>query len=276
MCCMTPLLVIIGACFGLQVFLLHFFGVFVGTTCVGNVQRSYFIEKCLCHILFTQLWKDMITFNTTYKLVNEPQEVFCLVISRFWILRITCPCPCIDINLPTVITWWTQSNCLVICLLWNTFTIYLVSVAEQFSSLYWLTYLETAQTSLVLSLTLTSRTCHLWILVALPPSMIFHPHPQVMQPFLVSPDTYFFYHPSMFSNSLVASCFLAKCLPVHKKQLLADLSGPLGSNSPFSMFVKHTSPCLCLLATFYIKCNWNQPVVPECIRTMRESHLVVY
>jgi hypothetical protein len=50
--------------------------------------------------------------------------------------------------------------------------------------------------------------------------MTFHPQPEVMQPFLVSSDTYFFYHPFTYSNSLEASCFLAKWLLVHKKQLM--------------------------------------------------------
>ncbi len=66
------------------------------------------------------------------------------------------------------------------------------------------TYLETAQTTLAWSLPSVSRTCHLWLLVWLPPSMTFHPQPEVMQPFLVSSDTNFFYHPSTYSNSLKA------------------------------------------------------------------------
>ncbi len=66
------------------------------------------------------------------------------------------------------------------------------------------TYLETAQTTLAWSLPSVSRTCCLWSLVSLPPSMTFHPHQQAMQPFLVSSDTHFFYHPSTYSNSLEA------------------------------------------------------------------------
>ena len=66
------------------------------------------------------------------------------------------------------------------------------------------TYLETAQTTLAWSLPSVSRTCCLWLLVSLPPSMTFHPQPEVMQPFLVSSDTNFFYHPSTYSNSLEA------------------------------------------------------------------------
>ncbi len=66
------------------------------------------------------------------------------------------------------------------------------------------TYLKTAQTTLVWSLTSVSRTCCLWLLVSLPPSMTFHLHQQVMQPFLVSSATHFFYHPSTYSNSLEA------------------------------------------------------------------------
>ena len=66
------------------------------------------------------------------------------------------------------------------------------------------TYLETAQTTLAWSLPSVSRTCRLWLLLSLPPSMTFHPHQQVMQPFLVSCDTHFFHHPSTYSNSLEA------------------------------------------------------------------------
>ncbi len=69
------------------------------------------------------------------------------------------------------------------------------------------TYLETAQTTLAWSLPSVSRTCRLWLLVSLPPSMTFHQQPEVMQPFLVSPDTNFFYHPSTYSNSLEALVF---------------------------------------------------------------------
>ncbi len=83
------------------------------------------------------------------------------------------------------------------------------------------TYLETAQTTLAWSLPSVSRTCCLWFQVSLPPNMTLHPQQQVMQPFLVSSDRIFFYHPSTYSNSLEASCFLAKWLLLHKKQLLA-------------------------------------------------------
>ncbi len=34
--------------------------------------------------------------------------------------------------------------------------------------------------------------------------MTFHPHQQVVQPFLISSDMHFFYHPSTYSNSLEA------------------------------------------------------------------------
>jgi hypothetical protein len=87
----------------------------------------------------------------------------------------------------------------------------------------------------------------------LPPSMTFHPHQQVMQPILVSSDTNFFYHHSTYSNSLEASCFLAKKLFLHKKQLLADLCGLLQSYSSSLMSSKHSSPCLYLLAMFYMR-----------------------
>ncbi len=66
------------------------------------------------------------------------------------------------------------------------------------------TYLETAQTTLAWSLPSVSRTWCLWLLISLPPSMTFHPQPKVMQPFLVSSDSNFFYHPSTYSNSLEA------------------------------------------------------------------------
>ncbi len=111
------------------------------------------------------------------------------------------------------------------------------------------TYLETAQTTLACSLPSVSRNCCLWMLVSLPPSMTFHPQPEVMQPFLVSSDTNFFYHPSTYFNSLEASCFLAKWFLLHKKQLLADLCGLLGSYSPSLMTSKRSSPCLHFLAS---------------------------
>ncbi len=74
-------------------------------------------------------------------------------------------------------------------------------------------YLKTAQATLAWSLPSVSRTCCLWFLVSLPPSMTFHPHPEVMQPFLVSSDTNFFYHPSTYSNSLDSSpaCICWQC-----------------------------------------------------------------
>ncbi len=75
-------------------------------------------------------------------------------------------------------------------------------------------------------------------------SMTFHPHPGVTLTFSVSSDTTFFCHPSIYSNFLEASCFLAKWLPVHGQQQFADFSGPLGSNSPSSIFVKYSPPPL--------------------------------
>ncbi len=127
------------------------------------------------------------------------------------------------------------------------------------------TYLETNWTTLAWSLPSVSKTCCLWFLVSLPPSMTFHSHPEVMQPFLVSSDTNFFYHPSTYSNSLEASCFLAKWLLLHKMQLLADLCGLLGSYSLSLMTSKHSSPCLHFLAMFYIRHNWTQLVLPEAV-----------
>ncbi len=81
--------------------------------------------------------------------------------------------------------------------------------------------------------------------------------------FFVSSDTSFFYHPSIYSNSLVASCFLAKWLLLHKQQLFADLSGLLGSNSPYSILLIHFPPWLHMMARFYIGCNCTQPVLSE-------------
>ncbi len=74
--------------------------------------------------------------------------------------------------------------------------------------------------------------------------MTFLQQPEVMQPFLVSSDTNFFFHPSTYSNSLEASCFLAKWLLLHKRQLLADLCGLLQSYSSSLMSSKHSPPCL--------------------------------
>jgi hypothetical protein len=74
-----------------------------------------------------------------------------------------------------------------------------------------------------------------------------------MQPFLVSTDTNFFYHPSTYFNSLETSCFLTKWLLLHKKKLLADLCHLLGSCSPSLMTSKHSFSCLHLLAMFYIR-----------------------
>ncbi len=136
------------------------------------------------------------------------------------------------------------------------------------------TYLETAQTTLAWSLPSVRRTCCLWFLVSLPHSMTFHPHPEVMQPCLVSSDTNFFYHPSTYSNSLEASCFLAKWLLPYKKQLLADLCGLLGSYSPSLMTSKHSPPCLHLLAMFYIRHDWTQPVLPEAFVPQLSQHIV--
>ncbi len=119
------------------------------------------------------------------------------------------------------------------------------------------TYLETARTTLAWSLPSVSRTCCFWFLVSLPPSMTFHPHPEVMQPFLLSSDTNFFYHLSTYCNSLEASCFMAKWLLLHKKQLLADLCGLLWSYSSSLLPSKHSSPCLHLQAMFYTL-YWTQ------------------
>ncbi len=64
------------------------------------------------------------------------------------------------------------------------------------------TYLETSQTTLAWSSPSVSRTCCLWFLVSLSPSMTFHPHLEVMHPFFVSSDTNFLYHPSTYSKTL--------------------------------------------------------------------------
>ncbi len=54
----------------------------------------------------------------------------------------------------------------------------------------------------------------LWIPISLTPSMTFHQHRQVRQPFVVSFDTNYFYPPSIYSIFLVESCLMAKWLPV--------------------------------------------------------------
>ncbi len=84
---------------------------------------------------------------------------------------------------------------------------YLISVTEPFPYLYWIKLTLKLLKQLLhvaWSLPLVSRACRWWLLVLLPPSMTFHPHHQVMQPFLISSDTNFFYHPSTYSNSLEA------------------------------------------------------------------------
>ncbi len=54
-----------------------------------------------------------------------------------------------------------------------------------------------------------------------------------------------FYHLSTYFISLEASCFLAKRLLLHKKQLLADLCGWLGSFSP-SLVTQNILPPACI------------------------------
>jgi hypothetical protein len=104
--------------------------------------------------------------------------------------------------------------------------------------------------------------------------MTFHPHPGVMLPFSVSSDTNFFCNPFIYSNSLEASCFPAKWLPVHEQQQFADLSGPLGSNLPpllafagnvlYPMQLKLASSSLrCLIFCF---CSSITPIY--CVSTL--------
>ncbi len=117
------------------------------------------------------------------------------------------------------------------------------------------TYLKTAQTTLAWSLLSVSRTSHLWFLVSLPPSMTFYPHPEVMQPFLVSSDTNFFYH-STYSNSFESSSFLAKSdvLRVRKLQFrFAIFRIPV-------ICLRRNSLCL-IVANFY----WLQSMYNDLI-----------
>ena len=89
-------------------------------------------------IQFTPLQKVMITYSMTNILVKEPQEVLCLVICRFWFLRITCPSLCIDINLLTAITWWKTSIFIVICIDMKHMNHYFITITEPFPCLYWM------------------------------------------------------------------------------------------------------------------------------------------
>jgi len=85
--------------------------------CRQCLMQSLYQEN-FALIQFTPLQKVMITYSMTNILVKEPQEVFCLVICRFWILRITCPSPCIDINFSTAITCWRPSIFIVKLFRW--------------------------------------------------------------------------------------------------------------------------------------------------------------
>jgi hypothetical protein len=84
------------------------------------------------------------------------------------------------------------------------------------------TYLEIAQNNSCLKFALSEQNLLFLIAGIIASQYVFLSKPEVMQPFLVSSDTNFFYHPSTYFNSLEASCFLAKWLLLHKKQLLAD------------------------------------------------------
>ena len=95
-------------------------------------------RKSFASVQFTPLQKVMITYSMTNIPVKEPQEVFCLVICRFWFLRITCPSPCIDINLSTAITWWKPSIFIVICIDMKHINHYFISITEPFPCLYWI------------------------------------------------------------------------------------------------------------------------------------------
>ena len=80
----------------------------------------------------------MIAYSMTNILYKEPQEMFCLVICRFWILRVTCPSPCIDINLSTAVTCWKPSIFIVICIDVKHINHYFISITEPFPCLYWI------------------------------------------------------------------------------------------------------------------------------------------
>ncbi len=103
----------------------------------------------------------------------------------------------------------------------------------------------------------------LWIPISLTPSLTFHQHRQVWQPFLVSFDTNYFYLPSIYSILSIESCLMAKWLPVNTTLLLDEYSGLLLSSLPFSKFEQHFFPCLHLLALFYLtqlnsaSCSWR-------------------
>ncbi len=127
------------------------------------------------------------------------------------------------------------------------------------------TYLESAQINLAWSLPSVSRTYRVWFLVSLPPSMTFHPHPEVMQPFLVSSNTNFFYHPSTYSNSLEALVSWPNGSSFIRSNCLLISVVCWGQNPPSLMTSKHSSPCLHLLAMLYIGHNWTQLVLPEAV-----------
>ncbi len=105
--------------------------------CTQCLMQSLY-KKNFAPIHFTQLQKVIITYSMTNILVKEPQVVFCLVICRFWILRITCPSPCIDIFFSTVITWWKPSIFLVICIDMKHINHCFISITESFPCLYWM------------------------------------------------------------------------------------------------------------------------------------------
>ncbi len=95
-------------------------------------------RKVLLLFNFTPLQEVMITYSMTNILVKEPQEVFCLVICRLWILRTTCPYHCIDIIFSTAITWWKPSIFIVICIDMKHINHYFISINEPFPCLYWM------------------------------------------------------------------------------------------------------------------------------------------
>ncbi len=81
--------------------------------------------------------------------------------------------------------------------------------------------------------------------------------------FLFSSDTNFFHHPSIYSDALVAFYLPAKWLLVHKKQLLADLPGPLGSALTFFNDCTTFFPLLAFAGNVLYPMWLNSTIFPE-------------
>ncbi len=142
---------------------------------------------------------------------------------------------------------------------------YFISITEPFPCLYWINLTLKLLKQLLLEVYPKWAEVVVWDLIIIASQYDFPSTARGNATFLVSSDTNFFYHPFTYSNSLESSCFLTKWLLLHKKQLLADICGLLGSYSPSLMTSKHSFPCLHLLAMFRIGHNWTQPVLPEAV-----------